>query len=108
MQGQTPLTSRRPGPGLQDILTGEEIARSGILNDPEVQQDLLQHLPTEQQNVDQLDPTVRSAQFQQSLGSLSHALSQTENFHQITSNFNLNPAAGQDQLVSKVLLVSVF
>ncbi len=105
MQGETPsaptpATTRAPGPPLQDILTGEEIVRSGILSDPEVQRDLVQHLPSDQQDASYLESTVRSAQFQQSLGSLSHALGQTENFHQIVTNFNLNPAAGTEQLVS--------
>jgi hypothetical protein len=59
---------------------------------------LLQHLPVGQQSVDQLEATVRSAQFQQSLGSLDHALRQADSFQQVTANFNLNPAAGADQL----------
>lgn len=93
-------TSNLPAPPLQDILTAEEINRSGILNDNAIQQQLISNMPLEQQSADQLDSTLRSPQFQQALGTLSQALRDPSNFQGITSNFQLNPASGTNQLVS--------
>jgi hypothetical protein len=40
------------------------------------------------------------------MSSLTHALSQTENFHGMTTNFGLDSAAGTEALVS--LLIKIF
>lgn len=86
-------------PNLQDVFAGEDIVRTGILNDPAVQADLVRHLPAEQQQSENLESTVRSAQFQQSLGSLSSALRNPDNLQSVLSNFGLNPADGHEQLL---------
>lgn len=100
-----PAVTRPPAPrvpatpNLQEFFSGEDIVRSGILSDPTVQADLVRHLPAEQQRSENLESTVRSAQFQQSLGSLSSALRNPDNLQSVLSNFGLNPADGHEQLL---------
>ncbi|ETV93819.1 hypothetical protein H310_12382 [Aphanomyces invadans] len=69
-----------------------------LLHDPEVQAELLPHLPDSMQTVDELLDTPRTPQLQQCIGALAHALN-TSNFDGILSNFGLNPAAGQEHLL---------
>jgi len=83
---------------LSDVLNAEEIIRTGILNDPQVQQELLTSLPAEHQSVEALESTLRSAQLQQAAQSFSHALQQTDNFQSIMSNFQIDPSPGMSQL----------
>lgn len=64
-------------------------------------EELIAQLPPEQQSADQLESTLRSAQLQQAMSSLTHAVSQPENFHGIASNFNLDPSISTEQLVSR-------
>jgi Na+-transporting methylmalonyl-CoA/oxaloacetate decarboxylase gamma subunit len=104
-----------PTPSLQDILQGEDIIRSGILNDPQgcfvficfyilmfpvfiVSAELIQQMPAEQQAHEQLESTLRSPQLQQAIGSLNDALRHPENFHGIATNFNLDPTQGSSEL----------
>lgn len=97
---QQPFRQRVPAtPALSDIITGEDIVRSGILDDPAVRAELMQHLPESQRTDEHLRRTVRSAQLQQSLGSLTAALRNPDNFQSVMSNFQLNPADGNDQIV---------
>jgi hypothetical protein len=86
-------------PALQDVITGEDIVRSGILNDPEVEAELVPLLPPGQQTSEHLQTTLRSAQLQQSLGSLTGALRNSDNFQSVMSNFQLNPADGHSQMI---------
>lgn len=88
-----------PTPSLQNIVQADEIVRSGVLSDPSVQAELLPHLPAEQQTAEHLESTLRSPQLQQSLGSLTNALRNPDNLQSVMSNFNLDPAAGQDHLI---------
>mmetsp|Transcript_3941 Transcript_3941/g.11555 ORF Transcript_3941/g.11555 Transcript_3941/m.11555 type:complete len:387 (-) Transcript_3941:413-1573(-) len=82
----------RPTP-LQDIVTAEEVERTGILANPEVAERLLSALPEGRQTPEELRATIRSPQFQQTLTSLSAAL-QTENYNSIFANFGLDASAG--------------
>lgn len=94
---QTPAPARRL-PDLQNIVTGEEVVSSGVLDDPQVQQELLQHLPEGQQTVADLHATIRSAQLAQSLGSLSDAVQQGDAFAQIAANLSLDASASNEAL----------
>jgi len=82
----------RPTP-LQDIVTADEVDRTGILADPAVQEQLLSALPEGHQTPEELHASVRSPQFQQTLTALSGAL-QTENYNSIFANFGLDASAG--------------
>ena len=62
--------------------------------------DLVSELPPEQRSAEHLESTLRSPQFQQALGSLTHAVMHPDNYQSVMSNFNINPAAGMNQLVS--------
>ena len=86
-------------PALQDILIGEEIVRSGLLNDPQVREELIAQLPPQQQTAEHLEATIRSPQLQQAITSLNDAVTPPENFHTIASNFGLNPQNGTNELV---------
>lgn len=97
---QTGSTATRATPNLQDILLGEEIVRSGVLNDPEVRNELIAQLPPQQQSSEHLEATIRSPQLQQAITSLNEAVLPPDNFHNIATNFGLNPANGTEQLVS--------
>ena len=66
---------------------------SGVLGDEEVQKILIDMLPVEAQNPAELEATVRSPQFRQTLASLTNAL-QTENYNSIFANFSLDTSAG--------------
>jgi hypothetical protein len=59
---------------------------------------LIEHLPEGQRSDDQLESTLRSPQFRQSLRSLSHAL-QSDNFNSIMANLSINPEAGMSHMV---------
>mmetsp|Transcript_31914 Transcript_31914/g.73739 ORF Transcript_31914/g.73739 Transcript_31914/m.73739 type:complete len:166 (+) Transcript_31914:77-574(+) len=78
---------------LQNIVTSEEVMASGVLGDEEVQKILIDMLPVEAQNPAELEATVRSPQFRQTLASLTNAL-QTENYNSIFANFSLDTSAG--------------
>lgn len=78
---------------LQNIVTSEEVMASGVLGDEEVQKILIDMLPVEAQNSAELEATVRSPQFRQTLASLTAAL-QTENYNSIFANFSLDTSAG--------------
>ncbi len=101
---QTGSTAARATPNLQDILLGEEIVRSGVLNDPEVRNELIAQLPPQQQSSEHLEATIRSPQLQQAITSLNEAVLPPDNFHNIATNFGLNPSNGTEQLVSVIIL----
>ncbi len=61
-------------------------------------------MPAEQQDAQQLNSTVRSAQFQQALGSLTAAVQHPDNFQSVMSNFGVDPSPGTQQLVSVFML----
>lgn len=85
--------SHRPIP-LQELLTPEAILSSGVLNDPAVRQQLLETLPPSQRNANDLEETIRSAQFRQALQSLSQALVEPHppSYASVLSNLGLDPS----------------
>ena len=82
---------------LQDVVTAEEVVADGVLSDEAAQEALLPTLPPGQQTVGELQVTVHSPQYQQTLASLTSAL-QSENYNSIFANFGLDPAAGAEAL----------
>ena len=81
---------------LNSVVTSE--AFEEILSDPTVVQSLLQFLPEEQQNEEELRQTISCPQMQQSLRSLTGALL-SDNYNAVLANFGLNPADGSEALV---------
>jgi hypothetical protein len=57
----------------------------------------MQHLPEGQQTADNLEATIRSPQFRQALGSLTHAVAQPDNYQSVMSNFSIDPSPGMGQ-----------
>lgn len=86
---------------LQDILTTDGILNSGILNDSEVQNELVQHLPEGQQTNDFLEANIRSPQFQQSLDAFTDAINSSPN--EVMGNVGVDPIAGQLEMVRLLL-----
>lgn len=84
-------------PPLQDIVTSEEIVNSGVLDDPAVRSQLVEHLPPGQQSEEFLEENIRSPQFRQAIGSLNDALA--ENFSGVAANVGIDPAPGHSELV---------
>jgi hypothetical protein len=97
------LTGRQPQPPqsvpLTEVLSADQVLRSGILADPAVQEQLIPFLPEGQQTPEQLEAIVRSPQLRSSLASLTGAL-QTDNFNAIVSNFGLDPSRGMEALAA--------
>lgn len=86
-------------PPLQEIFTPEAILNTGILNDPEVQQELIEHLPEGQKSADQLETAIRSPQFIQAMGSLSHAISDPVNYQSVVTNFSIGTGATDGEVL---------
>jgi hypothetical protein len=84
---------------LTQVLTADAIIATGVLEDPEVRQNLLQLLPEGQQSEQFLETNLRSPQFQQALDALGGALS-SENFNSVMANLGIDPAPGATWLVS--------
>ncbi|GLE02592.1 hypothetical protein PINS_up011433 [Pythium insidiosum] len=83
------------GVSLTKLLSAENVAP--LLQDEAAVNALLPHLPEGVQNAFELQQTLRSPQFRQSIGSLVSAL-QTGNYHAVITNFGLDPAAGAAKL----------
>lgn len=86
-----------PAPGLEEIMTSEAIITSGILNDPAVRAEAIQHLPEGQQSDAFLEENIRSPQFQQALGALSEAL--VQDGATVAGSFGIDPAPGNAELI---------
>ncbi|KAG5185654.1 DNA topoisomerase [Tribonema minus] len=76
---------------LTEVLSADDVLATGILNDPQVVEELSQLVPEEQPGGAEVEvgETLRSPQLQQALASLTHAL-QSDNFNSIMSNFGLD------------------
>lgn len=72
---------------LVDVITSSAVLP--VLDDPKVTAALLQHLPPELQNEQELKETVCSPQFRQALSALSDAL-QSDNLSMVFANFGLS------------------
>ncbi|KAJ0389859.1 hypothetical protein P43SY_011025 [Pythium insidiosum] len=83
------------GISLTKLLSAENV--TPLLQDEASVNALLPHLPDGIQNAYELQQTLRSPQFRQSIGSLVSAL-QTGNYHAVLTNFGLDPAAGASKL----------
>ncbi|KAJ0407388.1 hypothetical protein ATCC90586_000095 [Pythium insidiosum] len=83
------------GISLTKLLSAENV--TPLLQDEASITALLPHLPDGIQNAYELQQTLRSPQFRQSIGSLVSAL-QTGNYHAVLTNFGLDPAAGASKL----------
>ena len=70
-----------------------------LLQDQQVLQELIPLLPEGLQTKEELEKTLRSPQFKQSLAALSAAL-QSENFNTVFANFGLDPRDGATSLNS--------
>lgn len=86
---------------LTEIVTPEAI--SGLLENEETCQRLLDLLPEEQRSREHLEENLRSPQVQQTLRSLTHALmpddtGNMDGFYSVLANFSLDPADGQDSM----------
>jgi hypothetical protein len=73
---QQQQVTRRQTPPLNDIFTPQVLDQ--FINDNDYQKALFPHLPTEQQNVQGLRETLKSAQLQQAIDSLDEALNSEE------------------------------
>lgn len=93
-----PPTRQRPL-SLQALFTTDSIISSGVLEDPAVRAQLVEHLPESQRSDEFLEESIRSPQFIQALSSLSSAL-QSENFDNVMASFQLDPSAGLLHLMS--------
>ena len=80
---------------LTDILTADDVAP--LLEDSDVVNRLLPHLPEGQQNLEELRRTIRSPQFRSTLRTLTSALL-SDNYNTVMANFGLDPASGSDAL----------
>ena len=80
---------------LSEVLTADEVDR--LLEDPEVRNRLLQHLPEEARSEDELRRTARTPQFRSALRTLTGALV-SSNYNTIIANFGLDPSAGAEAL----------
>jgi 26S proteasome regulatory subunit N13 len=99
MQGMGSPAGQRERPlPLQDIVTSEAVINTGVLNDPAVRASLIEHLPEEMRSDAEIEESLRSPQFRQSLGALSSAL-QSDNFNSVMANFGIDPSPGMPQMV---------
>ena len=99
----SPAASLSTGPPLQEVVTSEAI--SSLLEDEAVCTRLLQLLPEEQQTRQHLEDNLRSPQVQQTLRTLTAALSpddagSIEGYHSVLANFALDPNHGQAAIAS--------
>ena len=94
-----PISAAPRQVNLQDVLTTENITNSGILNDPTVRQELVQHLPEGQRSDEFIEENIRSPQFQQALGALNDVL-QSDGGSGVLASLGLNPQDGVEELVS--------
>jgi hypothetical protein len=88
-------------PGLNEIVTSDAI--SGLLENEDVRNRLLEQLPEEQRTPEFLEENLRSPQIQQTLRSLTAALMPDDNgsmdgYHSVLANFQLDAADGQRAL----------
>ena len=118
----TPLTTNRIQPPserlhLDDIITSDQVLNSGILDDPAVRAQLIEHLPEGQRTEEFLEgknvyfahihshahilllENIRSPQFRQALGQLGAALN-SDNYNNIMASLQLDPAPGMMHLLS--------
>lgn len=88
----------RPGPPLSEIVTPDSVIESGILENQELKQKLIELLPENQRSEDRLLENLRSPQVRQCLQSLTAALCDNDGsldgFHSILANFQLRPEDG--------------
>lgn len=91
LSGIKELTSNQEpkGPSLQDVLRTDDILATGVLNDKEVQKELQQHLPPEEE--DTVIKTLRTPQFRQAVDALDAALSQGH-LPELLSSLGLQPS----------------
>lgn len=74
---------------MQDVLRTDDILATGVLNDKEVQKELQQHLPPEEE--DTVIKTLRTPQFRQAVDALDAALSQGH-LPELLSSLGLQPS----------------
>lgn len=89
---------RRQPLALQEVLTGDEVVRTGVLNQPGVREELTALLPEGQRDEDNLMQTLYSPQFRQALEALTEAL-QGDSYASVLANLGLDPSVGQSELV---------
>eukprot|EP01031_Cornospumella_fuschlensis_P038473 gene38473-46764_t len=90
----TPAPAAAATPALQDVLQPEEVVRSGVLDDPQAQAELLEQLPESQRSAQQLLATVHSPQLRQALSGVSHAVAQDPaHFAAVANNLGLDASA---------------
>jgi len=68
-----------------------------LLQDSKIRDSLLEHLPSDQRSVQELNDVVSSPQLRQAFGVLSHAL-QSDEFNVVMANFGLDPNDGAEFL----------
>ncbi len=96
MQG---AAQAQAAPNLEDIVIGEDVMASGILQDPAVRAALVQYLPEGQQSEEFLEANIRSSQLRQALGALSAALN-SDNYNSVLANLGgLDPSPGTQHLL---------
>lgn len=83
---------------LQDIITAEGVVRSGALDDAELVDLLLAHMPDGQRSREHLVETLHSPQFQQALQAFGEAL-QSDNFNSIMANLSIDPSPAMPHLI---------
>jgi len=80
------------GLDLSSVLDPDQI--SAAVMDPQVQQQLMEHLPEELRSPHEVAELVRSPQFQQALDGISHALS-GQQMYQVLQSMGIDPSAAQ-------------
>lgn len=92
--------SQQSGPPLNEIATIESINDSGILEDEETKNRLIELLPEGQRTEKKLMENLRSPQVKQCLKSLTAALEDEGSFNSILANFQLKPEDGAAAMAS--------
>jgi hypothetical protein len=89
-----------PGPPLDLIATPDTIIESGILDNVEVKNKLIELLPEGQRTEEKLMENLRSPQVKQCFKSLTAALEEGVSFNSIIANFQLKPEDGAAAMAS--------
>lgn len=82
---------------LEEVVTGERVVESGILEIPEVRDALIELLPPGQRSPEFLEANIRSPQLRQAMQSLTAALNSSD-YYSVFANLGVDAAAGQEDI----------
>jgi len=100
------MPQRPKSPSLSDIIDTDEIAKSGVFEDPEVLNRLKAFLPEENNSTPQtFQDNVRSSQFKQAMRVFTQALKQSQDMAGVLLSLGLDPnLAGPNTTIEEFLL----